>query len=63
MERPPAPSDGSAVELAFWDTVKDSDNPAMFWAYLEQFPAGVFRTLADIRLTELGDGAETSPDR
>jgi class 3 adenylate cyclase len=25
-----------AVELAFWDTVKDSDNPEMYAAYLER---------------------------
>ncbi|ANY82073.1 adenylate cyclase [Microvirga ossetica] len=55
LERPPVPSDGSAVELAFWDTVKDSDNPAMFRAYLERFPDGVFKALAQIRLAEIDD--------
>ena len=61
LERPPAPPEGSAVELAFWDTVKDSDNPAMFRAYLEQFPAGIFKALADIRLAEIDDAQRTSP--
>lgn len=42
-----------AVELAFWDTVKDSDNPAMYEAYLEQYPAGAFAALAKVRLSEL----------
>jgi adenylate cyclase len=57
LERPPAAPEGSAVELAFWDTVKDSNNPAMFQAYLEEFPSGSFRALAEIRLGEL-DGAD-----
>jgi hypothetical protein len=42
-----------AVELAFWDTVKDSDNPAMYEAYLEKYPAGAFAALAKVRLSEL----------
>lgn len=31
-------SDLIAVELVFWDAVKDSDNPAMYEAYLERYP-------------------------
>lgn len=42
------------VELAFWDTVKDSDNPAMYAAYLERYPEGPFAALAEVRLSELG---------
>lgn len=42
-----------SVELAFWDTVKDSDNPAMYAAYLEQYPEGSFAALAKVRLEEL----------
>ncbi len=48
-----APEDRQ-VELAFWDTVKGSDNPAMLRAYLDRFPDGEFRVLAELRLTELG---------
>jgi adenylate cyclase len=46
-------SDLVAVELAFWDTVKDSDNSAMFEAYLERYPEGAFATLAKVRLADL----------
>ena len=46
-----------AVELAFWDTVKDSDNPAMYEAYLERYPDGAFAALAKVRLTELRGSA------
>lgn len=42
-----------AVELAYWDTVKDSDNPEMFRAYLERYPEGAFAPLAHVRLAEL----------
>jgi adenylate cyclase len=41
------------VELAFWETVKDSDNPAMYEAYLEKYSEGAFAALAKARLDEL----------
>lgn len=49
----PAPQD-RAVELAFWDSVKDGDDPALFAAYLDKFPEGEFRSIAEIRLSALG---------
>lgn len=51
-----ATAEANELELAFWDTVKDSDNPAMFEAYLAKFPDGEFKPLAEIRLTELASG-------
>ncbi|HZX82455.1 MAG TPA: adenylate/guanylate cyclase domain-containing protein [Reyranella sp.] len=50
-------SDLIAVELAFWDAVKDSDNPEMHEAYLERYPDGAFAALAKVRLTELRGSA------
>lgn len=41
------------VDLTFWESIKDSDNPAMFEAYLDKFSQGEFRVLAELRLTEL----------
>lgn len=41
------------VELAFWDTVKDSDDAEMFDAYLSKYAEGEFRSLAEIRLRSL----------
>ena len=38
-----------AFELAFWDAIKDSRNPADYRAYLEQYPNGRFGTLARLR--------------
>lgn len=45
-----------AIELAFWESVQDSDNPAMIRAYLEKYPQGEFKTLAELRLQELAAG-------
>jgi adenylate cyclase len=41
------------VELAFWESVRESDNPATLQAYLEKYPDGEFKSLAEIRLDEL----------
>jgi adenylate cyclase len=42
------------VELLFWESVRNSDNPSSLRAYLEKYPDGDFRVLAEIRLNELG---------
>jgi adenylate cyclase len=61
MEAQAAPAhettEADTTELTFWDSVKDSDNPAMYTAYLEKYPEGSFATLAKVRIDELG--AET----
>jgi hypothetical protein len=51
----PAPSEPgqAALELAFWNAIKESDNPADYQAYIETFPGGTFGRLARNRLTEL----------
>jgi adenylate cyclase len=41
------------VELSFWESVRESDNPALIQAYLEKYPNGEFTALAEIRLGEL----------
>ena len=41
-----------AVELSFWDSVKGSDNPELYEAYLEKYPEGNFVSLAKAKLTE-----------
>jgi len=40
------------AELAFWDTVRGSHDPAMMRAYLEKYPDGEFRSLAEIMLAD-----------
>ena len=49
------PAGGATAEQEnlFWQSIADSANPAMFEAYLEQFPNGVFRPMAQVRLADL----------
>ena len=47
------PSDPSANDRAFWDSVKDSRDPDEFRAYLGQYPRGLFAALAQTRLKAL----------
>lgn len=51
----PAAADQGAreVELTFWNSVKDSKDPADFVAYLEQYPQGNFARLARNKLNML----------
>jgi uncharacterized caspase-like protein len=48
--QPPAP-DPIQMELAFWESIKNSSNPKDYQAYLEQFPKGTFAILARARAT------------
>ena len=48
-----SPAELVAVELAFWESVRGSDNPVMFEAYLEKYAEGAFAALAKARLDEL----------
>jgi adenylate cyclase len=49
----PAVDADTAVELSFWESVRASDNPDMYEAYLEKYPEGEFVPLAKVRLEEL----------
>lgn len=44
-----------AVELSFWDSIKNSGDPEEFSAYLRKYPEGQFAELARIRLRALGN--------
>jgi class 3 adenylate cyclase len=48
-----------ASEVTFWNTIKDSGDAEMFKGYLEKYPEGEFRRLAEISLAKLSD--EQSP--
>ena len=50
VEKRPADQTG---ELLFWETIKTSDNPDVYRAYLKQYPDGLFSSLARIKLEEL----------
>ena len=51
----------SEMEVVFWQSIANSTNPAEFEAYLSQFPNGVFRTLAEVRLAALRAGSSAAP--
>ena len=44
-----------AAELAFWDAIKTSANPADYQAYLETYPTGHFVALARVRARAQSD--------
>ncbi|MGH6814846.1 MAG: caspase family protein [Hyphomicrobiaceae bacterium] len=46
------------AELAFWATVKDSNDPAMLRSYLDRFPSGTFAGLARTMIARLQQEAE-----
>ncbi len=59
---PGAPvADQRAMELAFWEAIKESGNPAEFEAYLDRWPGGTFAALARIRIKELAESGARTP--
>lgn len=53
---PAAPVDSKQqVEVAYWESIKDSTNTADFEAYLKKYPDGDFVDLARIRIAKLKD--------
>ena len=59
QQQPSSPS-SSELEVVFWQSIATSTNPAEFEAYLRQFPNGIFRELAQIRLEALRAAANDS---
>lgn len=52
----------SAAELAYWDTIKGSNDRDLFDAYLQQYPGGVFASLAraKIKIIERAAGGQAA---
>ncbi len=42
------------IELVFWDSVKDSNNPAVLNAYIIKYPDGIFVELAKLKIDAIG---------
>ncbi|TIL67164.1 caspase family protein [Mesorhizobium sp.] len=40
----------NAVEIAYWETIKDSADKSFFQAYLQQYPNGAFVALAKLKI-------------
>jgi formylglycine-generating enzyme required for sulfatase activity len=55
-------ADESAVELSFWETIKNSNDAEDFKAYLEQYPNGRFAALARRRVATLAQAHAPTSD-
>src|SRR5207249_2059974 len=63
---PPVSSDGrdDAIEIAFWNWVKDQKHPDAFRDYLQWYPQGQFASRARLKIKELTEPpVGKSPDR
>lgn len=58
---PASATDAAALELAFWNSIKDSTRKADFEAYLNRFPSGTFAELARNRLGAMNATATAEP--
>ena len=48
----PKPLVDAALELAFWESIKNDKNPDLFQAYLKRYPKGVFADIATLNLQQ-----------
>jgi hypothetical protein len=46
-----------SAEIVFWQSIKDSNDPDMFRAYLKKYPEGVYAELAEIKINKLSNTA------
>ncbi|GAG27105.1 unnamed protein product, partial [marine sediment metagenome] len=50
QKKQPGNATSQELDIAFWNSVKDSGDAAMLQAYLDKFPDGVFASLARIKI-------------
>jgi hypothetical protein len=60
-EQQPTGGHNDAVEIAFWNSVKDAKTPDVFQAYLQQYPQGKFASLATLKIKELTEPPKPAP--
>jgi len=51
-------ADTSALDLAFWQSIQNSTDPAMFEAYLRSHPDGAFTNIATLKRDALRDASK-----
>jgi uncharacterized protein YraI len=56
-EPKPEVSQVTAAEAAFWNSGKDMDDPDMIRLYIQQYPNGQFRPLAEARIAQIQEAA------
>jgi hypothetical protein len=63
---PPSPEEAAAeraVEVAYWNTARESGDPVMLRAYLDRYPDGEFSELARLLLERSEREEATEPDQ
>ncbi len=50
-----------ALELSYWNTIKNTTNPALFRSYLEKYPDGTFAGLAKAMIAALESNTPSPP--
>ena len=55
-------ADSQEVELEFWRTIKDGNDPEDFELYVQQFPSGIYAALAKRKIAKLRGAAEPASE-
>lgn len=58
----PATSGPQQAEIVYWNSIRQSEDPAFFEAYLNRFPGGRFVDLARLKLAALKSGTPVNRD-
>ena len=56
------PKDEGALELAFWESVRDTDDADLLQAYLDRYPEGTFANLAKVMIGRMRYADDTVDD-
>jgi hypothetical protein len=56
--KPPGDSLDKSLDLEFWQSIKDSNDPDMYREYLRQFPSGAYAGLAKLKIKKLGGDSQ-----
>src|SRR6266851_193359 len=60
-DQQPTGGKDDAVEIAFWNSVKDDKTPDAFQTYLASYPQGKFAALARLKLKQLTEPPKPTP--
>ncbi|MEM7407148.1 MAG: caspase family protein [Pseudomonadota bacterium] len=58
-----ATGEAGQTEIAYWESIRESDNPKAVKSYLDRYPTGHYVELAELRLAELQGDARAGSDR
>lgn len=55
--------DTAALDLAYWDSIKNEKSASYYQAYLNRFPGGAFADIARLRITALSPAEATKDEK